>query len=276
MIAYLIAAGALLVPAAFFLLADAPEGGDLYVPPRGLRPGEPPGARLLPPEPCPGIRFRWWHALVAWALFFGLQGFAAAAYVGVTGDWRFRNVLALLALSAAAGLTLTGIVAAAARLLYGSVRRGLGLRLPGKLREWLWVPFGLALAYAVTASYDMLLRLYDMQFEQALALQLQGLRGAGSWIAVMLCGGLLVPVAEEVVFRGCMYPGFKKSLGSFWAAVLSSLAFMIVHGELIAFPPIFIIGMITAYVYERTRSLYVPIAVHAVNNLIGLTVVALS
>ena len=56
MSAYLIVAGALLVPAAFFMFADAPEDGDHYVPPRGLRPGEPPrdsGKNLHVQPPAP-------------------------------------------------------------------------------------------------------------------------------------------------------------------------------------------------------------------------------
>ncbi len=271
MIETLIAAGMLLVPAALFFAGDAPDDGE--APPLAEAP---PMARLVPEEKPPEVGFRWWHGLIALGLFVALQMAGVVAYMLVTGRRSLTEILPLLVLGTAAELVLTGIVAAAAWRLYGSVREGLGLRFPEELRVWLWVPFGLALAYVVTISYDMLLRLYGMQFEQKVAVQLTELRGVGPWIAVMLCAGLLVPIAEEVVFRGCMYTGLKKNLGSLWAAVLSSLAFMIVHGEPIAFPPIFIIGMITAFVYERTRSLYVPIAVHAINNLIALTVVALS
>jgi membrane protease YdiL (CAAX protease family) len=51
-----------------------------------------------------------------------------------------------------------------------------------------------------------------------------------------------------------------------WTATLASAAvFAIMHPPL-ALVPVFVLGVCTALVYERTRSLLAPMIVHAVYN----------
>jgi hypothetical protein len=85
-------------------------------------------------------------------------------------------------------------------------------------------------------------------------------------IFALVCG--VVPVAEEIFFRGFLY-GTLRRWGVPLAAALSALLFAAVHSQIVHFLPIFLLGVIMALLYERTRSLVAPIMVHAVNNVVA-------
>ena len=70
------------------------------------------------------------------------------------------------------------------------------------------------------------------------------------------------PLCEELVFRGYFYPVMKKFAGVWPAAVCSSLVFACAHGNLAAMLPLFVFGGVLVLVYERTGSLWAPVAVH--------------
>ncbi|HAJ94696.1 MAG TPA: hypothetical protein DCP02_00545 [Actinobacteria bacterium] len=76
------------------------------------------------------------------------------------------------------------------------------------------------------------------------------------------------PIVEEVFFRGFLYSAFKKNWGILPALFLSSILFSLVHLEIYSFIPLFMIGWLLAYIFEKTRSLFPAIFLHAMYNLI--------
>ncbi len=78
------------------------------------------------------------------------------------------------------------------------------------------------------------------------------------------------PLCEEVVFRGYLYPVAKRFGGHWVAAICSSLVFSAAHGSLAALFPLFIFGLVLVFLYEKTGSIWAPIAVHFCFN--GATV----
>jgi len=82
----------------------------------------------------------------------------------------------------------------------------------------------------------------------------------------LFLGAVVAPVAEEVFFRGFLYPGLKRSWGIGWALVASSAIFAVIHGFSAVIPPIFLIGVVLVVSYEVTRSLWPAIAIHAAMN----------
>ena len=90
--------------------------------------------------------------------------------------------------------------------------------------------------------------------------------------------GMLVPFAEELFFRGVLY-GWLRRRYTFWiAAAVSALVFAIAHADIAIGLSNLILGLVLAWVYERSQSLWVPVAVHAVNNslAVGLLYAALA
>lgn len=73
---------------------------------------------------------------------------------------------------------------------------------------------------------------------------------------------IAAPLCEEIVFRGYFYPVLKKFGGAWSAAVCSSLVFAAAHGDLAALLPLFLFGGLLVFIYEKTGSIWAPIAVH--------------
>jgi membrane protease YdiL (CAAX protease family) len=97
----------------------------------------------------------------------------------------------------------------------------------------------------------------------------------GLSLAVTLLGaGLLAPIAEELYFRGLLH-GWLAGRLSLWPRVLlSSALFGLAHfdsaGVAVAS---FIMGIVCALALERSRSLWLPIIVHAVNNSLAVLLI---
>jgi len=81
---------------------------------------------------------------------------------------------------------------------------------------------------------------------------------------------IVAPLCEEIVFRGYLYAASKKFAGPWVAAIFSALVFASAHGSLAALLPLFIFGLVLTFAYEKTGSLWAPIAIHFCFN--GATV----
>lgn len=77
---------------------------------------------------------------------------------------------------------------------------------------------------------------------------------------------VLAPIAEEIYFRGYAYNLIKEKAGVNAGIIISGLYFGVAHLDPISFPLLSILGMMLAYIYEKTRSLLVVIIVHFIIN----------
>lgn len=84
------------------------------------------------------------------------------------------------------------------------------------------------------------------------------------WLNLLVI--LVGPAAEEFFFRGLVHRWMRDRLGIARALVLSSLLFACLHTDLVAFVPIFGLGLLFGWIYEKTGSLAAPIAVHVFHN----------
>lgn len=86
-------------------------------------------------------------------------------------------------------------------------------------------------------------------------------------LAAVVLVDLLAPVAEEIFFRGFAITVLAQNYGHQRAIWGSALLFAAVHLYVIHFLPIFIIGLVLAWLFWRTRSLAACITAHAALNL---------
>ena len=100
---------------------------------------------------------------------------------------------------------------------------------------------------------------------------LPGAGAALTFIALVLW----TPFTEEVFFRGFVFTGLWPRLGSTGAIIVSALIFSLFHPALGVLIPIFITGVLLAWLYRRTGSLWPSIVAHAGQNAIALTVTML-
>ena len=95
------------------------------------------------------------------------------------------------------------------------------------------------------------------------------LREAKDPLVIVLMGVAAVvvaPFAEEVVFRGYLYPAAKRFCGPLGAMLFSSLVFAAAHGNAVALVPLFILAMLLCLIYELTGSIWASISVHFLFN----------
>jgi uncharacterized protein len=87
----------------------------------------------------------------------------------------------------------------------------------------------------------------------------------------LMIASLIVPIKEELVFRGFIYPAFRDRVGVNWGIILTAVFFALVHGDLIRFIPLLIGGIALNIVYQSTGSLYSSIVAHGVwNGIMGV------
>jgi membrane protease YdiL (CAAX protease family) len=80
---------------------------------------------------------------------------------------------------------------------------------------------------------------------------------------------LLAPLAEEVLFRGILYPWIKSRGFPRLALWGTATMFATMHMNLISFVPLLLLAVALTLLYERTCNLLAPISGHALFNAIN-------
>jgi membrane protease YdiL (CAAX protease family) len=96
---------------------------------------------------------------------------------------------------------------------------------------------------------------------------------AGDLILLLFLIAGLAPIAEELFFRGMLYPLLRQRWGPGWGIVLNAAIFALIHFIPVLLPGLFVIGLVLSWVRERSDSVIPGILLHAAQN--GLVVVGL-
>ena len=91
-------------------------------------------------------------------------------------------------------------------------------------------------------------------------------------VLLSLLALLVAPVAEELFFRGFVFGGLANRIGFWRGAALSAAVFSLAHIEPIKLFPMFILGLLFAWLYYKTGSLWSSVMAHFFNNALALGV----
>lgn len=221
----------------------------------------------VPMFPAVGLRHAWWGLALMTALPFLVAGFVVPESLAAlfTGE----------PMSDAGSLfrfTLWSTIACLVLLLPAALSMGRGA-FRGDLIWWRqvgWLMLALLVVYAVVLLQGALLRwgMEDsrtMQTETVARLVDGGKSVYGPWLTLLLMA-LLVPIFEEIVFRGLLLGGMARHISFGWANVLQASLFAVVHYDVPRFFFYFFMGLVTGLLVRKTRSLTPAIALHAINN----------
>lgn len=89
---------------------------------------------------------------------------------------------------------------------------------------------------------------------------------------LMLTGGMLAGVFEEIAFRGFYFNFFTSKFNFVIASIITSTLFSLLHIRqivdqgIIQLVMLFVLSLFLNYAYEKTKSLWVPIIIHITFN----------
>jgi membrane protease YdiL (CAAX protease family) len=147
-----------------------------------------------------------------------------------------------------------------------------GLRRAPLWRTIGWAALGMLAFYVLTAAYAAIV---DPQAEQDVTDSLGADTGTLGLIAAGTMVIVIAPFVEELFFRGFFYRSLRTRYPIVVAALIDGLIFGLIHFSfdgadgLLILPPLAFLGIIFCLVYEKTKSLWAVIGMHAFNNTIA-------
>jgi membrane protease YdiL (CAAX protease family) len=101
------------------------------------------------------------------------------------------------------------------------------------------------------------------------AKRLEG-QSSSAWVIAILRGCLLVPIFEEVFFRGLLLSWLNRHMRFATALLVHSALFAAMHVYPVVFPYAFFAGIATGYVRRATGSTFNTVPIHVINNVVLL------
>ncbi|MCS7337777.1 MAG: CPBP family intramembrane metalloprotease [Verrucomicrobiae bacterium] len=122
-------------------------------------------------------------------------------------------------------------------------------------------------AFILELGYGQLLELLRIQLpEQHLVKLIKADRSTFDHIYLGLFAIIIAPLAEEMLFRGILYPAIKQ-LGYKRLALWGTAAlFALIHMNLNTFVPLTLLAVGLALLYEKTGTLLAPVVAHSCFN----------
>jgi len=239
----------------------------------------PPPFRLEPPEPADEREKRWWRAswslkevVIALLLVFGLYNALSLVLLLTTGNPFFYSYLSY-------ALVFCPLIAFSIWYIVRRHHRGwkeLGIRWGKPGRTLLAGGLGslVALAFSYGAYFIIFLLFYLLAGRAPVNTESENLKGAGGGTVamVLLTVVVLAPIFEELFFRGLFYPALRRRLGPSMAVFLNGLIFGALHFQPLFMISLILVGVVLAYMYERTDSLFAPMLTHAFYNLVVMLI----
>lgn len=202
-------------------------------------------------------RYPCFFDVLVYVLLFLVSAVASAAavvYLNMEGD-----------ILLAVGYVVMFAVLLGLSAIYRAVRRGSrsrGMGMKGRIRGPKMALVGVVLMIAVQIVTEPLAGLdaaaerdyYDMLSQMGTAMVLTSI--------------IVAPIAEELFFRAILTGDIARTRGVMTAVLISSTFFALSHiGHWVQVAPAFLGGVVLAYIYLVTRSVWNAVFVHLVNNL---------
>ena len=127
---------------------------------------------------------------------------------------------------------------------------------------------GLMIAsFLVNLVYSVFLMQFGLQMQTDLAPILAQL---DSPFAFVVGAAVVAPVVEEIFFRGFLFAGLRQRYRWQVAAVVSAGLFAVIHLQPLAVLPILLLGLIFAFLYQWSGSIWPAILMHVSTNTLAV------
>lgn len=146
-----------------------------------------------------------------------------------------------------------------------AVARGAGLAA-------LFLPAGLCVKWMVALA----LARVGIQVREQAVVDLLLSASPGGRIALGVAAVILAPLAEELLFRGVLYPAVKHAGFPRTALWGTSALFAVIHFNLVTLLPLLLFALVLVWLYETTDNLLAPVAAHVTFNALNFGLFFLS
>lgn len=85
-------------------------------------------------------------------------------------------------------------------------------------------------------------------------------------LAVLIAVSLFVPLLEEVLYRGILFPSIARKYGTIWGVILSSIFFAVSHINPIQMVTAVILAPYLCLMYKRLNSIIPGMILHSLHN----------
>lgn len=126
--------------------------------------------------------------------------------------------------------------------------------------------FKVCLFTVLSMPLTMLINMISMLFVDNTVAAISGEVLEVPFLIMLFLIGFLGPFSEELVFRGIVYQGYKKTGTAFYAMVLSALLFALMHLNFNQAAYAFVIGLMVVMLVEATGSLWSSVIFHIFFN----------
>jgi uncharacterized protein len=231
------------------------------------------------PEPPPAEGATWERRVPLWSPFavalaaFVLASIAYAVIAGAAGLSADEAADApgpvLGATFVQDALLIGGAVMAVGLGVKSGAAAALGLR---TTRFWPAVGWAAAVLGAFWLASGILVAIFGEPPEQEITEEIKSEDGALALAGYVGITCLIAPIAEEVFFRGFLFPILRARAGVAWGVVITGALFSLVHAlgsPVEALIVLFVLGAGLCLLYLRTGSLLPCIGLHALNNAIS-------
>lgn len=215
-------------------------------------------------------------AQYAASLLVSIYPFAAGYNAAQASTWLDNSITAQFIYILLAETFTVGLIYLLLRH-YKRDLRTIGLNSP----KWKYLIFAIIGYPVYLIGYLVLFNIFSHVFPALNANQVQqigfnSVHGPYQLILTFISLVILPPIAEEILFRGFMFEGLKKSMSPIFAGLITSAIFASAHlpegaSHLLWIGALdtFTLSLVLVYLKQKTKSLWPGIILHALKNLVA-------
>lgn len=222
---------------------------------------------------------------IAWAFLYAIWTAGAFLFVSVilvglplayfasesVYKW-FETPVGTLALAAIVYIVSAAIVISpfvVRRLPWGEIRKKLGIWKQFRLPMIPWAVFIWGLYFISTIIVTGILytvHIPGLNLDQKQEIGFDHISGGFEYAIAFLLLVVIAPVFEELLFRGYLFGRIRERKGFWFSAILTSLTFAALHGQLNVGIDVFILSLFLCYLREKFQAIWPGVLVHALKN----------
>ena len=120
----------------------------------------------------------------------------------------------------------------------------------------------------VSIALNIVIALTNMAGKDTAFVEVSDTITSNPLIVTIICAGILIPIVEEIIFRGLIFNRIKCQYNFLAGLLISSLLFGIYHGNIVQGIYATLLGIFLGFAYHKTKSILIPIFIHMSGNTI--------